>query len=88
MQIAAYRVHAWVDTSKIADGLAELPLLYGIQARIAGKRRWHHMAENSKALLFQKPEEAEAWITEHPTGEIKGRFATPSPALRSGGDRE
>lgn len=77
--IKAYRVCAWIDTSRIARGVDELPTLYGVEAKAAGQRGWHHMAENGKALLFQDAIEAEAWIARNPVGPIKGRFASTRP---------
>jgi len=81
--IKAYRVCRWIDTSRIAEGVGELPFLYGVEAKVAGKRGWHHMAEGSEALLFKEAAEAEAWIVRNPVGPTKGRFAStrPVPAL-------
>lgn len=81
--VKAYRVCPWIDTSRIAEGVGELPLLYGVEAKVDGKRGWHHMAEGGEALLFKEAVEAEAWIARNPVGPIKGRFASTKsvPAL-------
>lgn len=74
--VKAYRVCRWIDTSRIAEGVGELPFLYGVEAKVDGKRGWHHMAEGGEALLFKEAAEAEAWIARNPAGPIKGRFAS------------
>lgn len=79
IEIVKYRVHAWLDTSKIADAIEELPLLYGIQAKAVGSRHWHHIAEDNKPLLFKEAAEAKAWIAANPPGPVRARFAEVAP---------
>lgn len=68
-----FRPHSWIDTKKLAQ-------MFGVQARIAGRRGWMHVADGapSKPMIFKTEERRDAYLAKCRAEEIKRRkLATP-----------
>ncbi len=64
VKITKYRFSSWLDRSD--PNAASWPMVVGIEARLSDGR-WVHMAgSNGKILQFEKHEEAEQWVKDHP----------------------
>ena len=55
-----YRLCEWLDTSQQALSRPDIPVVYGIQARLGPREPWMHCIHRGRPMLFPTKPEARA----------------------------
>lgn len=78
-----FRPHAWINTKTLKE-------VFGVQARIAGKRKWMHVADGRplKTMLFRTDKARDAYLAKCRAEEIKRRKGIVTPADKRDGEME
>lgn len=73
-----FRPHAWINTKTLRE-------MFGVQARVAGTRKWMNVADGTplKAMIFRTEKARDTYLAKCRAEEIKRRQGNGKPSRRT-----